>query len=102
MYDIVETIKQGDSIFYYCWWDHQETKLNKELAKLLSYFLGNDSKSNDNKKRVAQFFKTFFIRDKQVTYLGLDKEINQNVSDYVFNYKSRYIYPPFNPPQNLI
>ena len=99
MYDIVETINKGDSVFYYCWWDHKETKLNKQLSKLLSYVLGHDSKNQDNKKRVSQFFKTFFVNQlvnqefklinfNQITF----KKIN-------LNYKSRYISPPFAPPQ---
>ncbi len=34
MYDIVESWTEGDRIYYRCWWDRAETRLNKILREL--------------------------------------------------------------------
>ncbi|HMR42371.1 MAG TPA: hypothetical protein PKC40_00990, partial [Saprospiraceae bacterium] len=34
MFDVVEREIRGDTSFYWCWWDSEETALNKELSAL--------------------------------------------------------------------
>lgn len=36
MYDIVETEIKKEKVIYYCWWDNEETKLNRQLNNLLN------------------------------------------------------------------
>lgn len=101
MYDIVETIDKGDSVFYYCWWDHKETKLNKKLSKLLSYVLGHDSKNQDNKKKVSQFFKTFFVESSIKKDFGIISSKELSFKKIQINYKSRCVSPPYTPPKTI-
>jgi hypothetical protein len=61
MYDIVSTEMMGDTILYWCWWDHAETRLNRELDGLVSKVLGGDPKTNENQKRVFSFYKSLFF-----------------------------------------
>ncbi|PTB91022.1 hypothetical protein C9994_16285, partial [Marivirga lumbricoides] len=35
MYDVVEQQTIGDTTYYWCWWDHEETALNKQLSLLV-------------------------------------------------------------------
>ena len=42
MYDIVEIKTVGDTVYYRCWYDHEETILNRQLEKLADQVLGND------------------------------------------------------------
>jgi hypothetical protein len=61
MYDIVEADTTENTIIYWCWWDHQETKLNKQLTKLLAQFLGNDTQNKETKIRFANFYQTLYF-----------------------------------------
>lgn len=36
MYDVVQTNQVGDSVEYWCWWDHEETKLNLQLRRMVA------------------------------------------------------------------
>lgn len=58
LYDIVETISQGDTTFYWCWWDNEETQLHKKLTELVSKALKGDPKRNKNQQDLLSFFKT--------------------------------------------
>jgi hypothetical protein len=51
MYDIVDVKCSGDSIYYLCWWDHEETKLNKKLKKLLERHM--DTKNRNDKRHIG-------------------------------------------------
>lgn len=69
MYDIVETIESGDSVVYYCWWDNEETLLNKKLAQALSGILPLNSKNTKTQNLLAQFAKTLFCADNHQSSL---------------------------------
>jgi hypothetical protein len=60
MYDIVETKFCKDSVTYLCWWDNEETKLNKRLSRLVLESLGNNTQNKENKKRLLSFYKSIF------------------------------------------
>lgn len=60
MYDVVESEISGDTLFYRCWWDNEETKLNKKLTNLVSDILGNNQQNKENNKRLVQFFKSLY------------------------------------------
>jgi len=62
MYDVVETQSIGDSVYYWCWWDHKETRLNKQLGELVAKVLGSDEKSTEQQHRLISFtLKPFYI-----------------------------------------
>lgn len=60
MYDLVSSETKGDSIFYWCWWDHQETKLNKQLAELVTKALNGDPQRREKKERMHAYFKSLY------------------------------------------
>ena len=101
MYDIVEADTSGNIINYWCWWDHQETKLNKQLNKLLAQFLGNDTKNKETKTRLANFYQSLF-HSKYNPWEAL-KTVNNNklYTQYLFDYTSLH-FAPTTPPPNLI
>ncbi len=61
MYDVVETKINGDTTYYWLWWDNEETKLEKQLNQLVSFAMGKDPKKTENQKRLHNFFKSLFI-----------------------------------------
>ena len=99
MYDIVEADTTNNTITYWCWWDYKETKLNKQLTKLLTQFLGNDTKNKETKTRLAQFYHSLY-QTKHIPWKAdlIAKEVNNDTA-YRFNYTSLY-FPPLTPPPN--
>lgn len=47
MYDIVETWTVGDTIYYRCWWDREETALNSRMRLLALRALGDAPRIGD-------------------------------------------------------
>ncbi len=86
MYDVVRSEKHGDTIYYFCWWDNKETKLNQKLNETLSLELGKNASRNTTKSALVDYFKSlFFIENlveppfqvaatqtNWVKYLGMD------------------------------
>lgn len=98
MYDIVEADTLGNTVIYLCWWDHQETKLNKELNKLLGIFLGNDNQNKETKTRFANFYKSLFNGKSDPWKVMITEKDNPQFTPYIFNYTSLYFPPHIQPP----
>jgi hypothetical protein len=99
MYDIVETSIKGDTIYYWCWWDFEETKLNKQLDNLVSLAFGNNPKKQENQQRLQQFFKSLYfsesIEKHSIACFHLNK-LHYNYSEF---YQTIVYSPPIPPPK---
>lgn len=98
MYDIVERSTEGDTTYYWCWWDYEETALNKQLSDVLNLALGKDTKSNKHKNALYHFCsKLFFEPQKSFVLLTQidyqDAFSNYRMNDYVI-YLSNTSPPP--------
>ncbi|WP_339701957.1 hypothetical protein [uncultured Marixanthomonas sp.] len=101
MYDIVETNITKDSIAYWCWWDYEETKLNKDLNKIFSGVLKTDTETNEKRKRLINFYRTLFVQSKPVWQLytaGTDT-LKEKIIYSTIYYKSISFPPPETPPR---
>ncbi len=63
MYDIVSKEVIGDYIFYRVWWDHEETKLNKNLKKLVAVAFSQDEERNKAQMSLYVYLESFFFND---------------------------------------
>lgn len=61
MYDVVGTSIEGDSIRYICYRDHAESRLKKELQRLLCQPLKDDPATAGNTQRLINFFQSLFF-----------------------------------------
>jgi hypothetical protein len=98
MYDIVETESKGNIIYYWCWPDNKETQLNKQLDKLLTFALGNDSNDNDNKKKLANFLKSLYSIETE-SLISYNFKVEKVQDFYRNNYFNIYYSPPSPPPK---
>ena len=95
MYDIVYQKKTGDTTYYWCWEDSNETEINSNLENLLS----RDSKTKQNKERLANFFKSlFFNQTKDIITTTFSYE--RICFYYQNNLKSIFLIPISPPPIN--
>lgn len=60
MYDVVRQSAGNDTLQFWCWHDHAETKLNRELRQLIAKFQANDTGRHENERRLFCFFLTLF------------------------------------------
>jgi len=99
MYDVVETQINGDTTFYLCWWDHEETELNKKLDELVADALGNSTKNRQNKNKLLELFEMLYVAD------STPEKPSVACSSKQTNYTGQHIYQsislshPFPPPE---
>jgi len=98
LYDIVETEYRGDTIYYLCWWDHKETELNKLLEQTVNHTTGNDPLTKQNKKRLANFYKSLFYEEILVWKI-YNTQIESAATFHKFVYQTFSIPPPYPPPK---
>ncbi len=62
MYDIVYKKETTDSVFYYCWWDHEETALNKKLSALLYVALNQNAAGKSTNDKLHLLLQVLFFQ----------------------------------------
>lgn len=101
MYDIVSSEIKGDSIFYRCWWDYEETHLNKKLKKLVASAFDHDEDNQKAQKNLHTFLWSFFCTDPFDWQATLPQKTEMVYRDtihaHIFN--SILISPPTPPPK---
>lgn len=98
MYDVVETKTKGDSIFYWCWLDQEETELNRKLKNLVAQILATDQQNKENQKRLINFFKSLYY-SCQPGWHALVNQTEPNRDVYPFGWLSIAFPPPVPPPK---
>jgi hypothetical protein len=77
MYDVVESKTIDGKVTYWCWWDNEETSLNKQLNQLLARALNDQTPSNSSSNAQSWLNLIFLVPDKtafvQLDFLKLRK-----------------------------
>lgn len=98
-YDIVTTEVAGDTTYYRCRRDYEETKLNRQLDELVSIALGNNPKNLENQNRLFNFFKSlWFSEPAEEKYFSAQEITNPCFFKPNF-YSSVFRLPPVPPPK---
>ena len=102
MYDIAETEFHGDTTYYWCWWDYEETALNKQLDKLFAYALGNTPSHKQNQEKIIQIYKSLYFNEEEL--LSNSKIEFDLEASLVYNYQRNFqnwVQSPDSPPPQL-
>lgn len=100
MYDIVVKEIKGDTTFFWCWLDHEETILNKELRRLVSLVLGGDTKRHENQNHLEDFFKKLYCHSSEKECIAI---INSTKNCFLFfNQVVKSDSTPPTPPPQLV
>ncbi len=101
MYDIVSKEIKGDSIFFRCWWDHEETNLNKKLKKLVASAFNQDEDNQEKQKGLYFYLWSFFsppVFDWQAAPShNMEVVYEDSIHPNIFN--AIRISPPTPPPK---
>jgi hypothetical protein len=93
MYDVIETVYRNDSVYYWCWWDYEETLLNKKLNKLTCIAFGKDPGQKEKQHQLISFYKSLFFSDS-----GFELKIFSTAGILNFNFSNRILKVCFPPP----
>lgn len=99
MYDIVDQRQEGDSVFYTCYKDDKETRLNLEKKRVVAKALGQDPLQKNQKERIKSFFKTIYQHEIDAWKPNL---IQPCIIHYALNLKHYSLFsesPPSPPPK---
>lgn len=99
MYDIVEKEIVGNEIYYWVWWDKEETKLNQKLVHLVRQNLAQNPNQNNKKQAITHFFKTLYLQNNQALNLLVSTKKQTHCTFYNNNFSFRQPSPPSPPPQ---
>lgn len=99
MYDVVETWTLGDTVYYWCWLDHKETKLNKQLKELADRASGKSKKIREKNERFIPFVKSLYFAGFFRWNGSAPECLREQVSYFSDSYSSITIRPPTPPPQ---
>jgi len=98
MYDIVETEIKGDMIYYWCWEDKKESKLNIKLNRLVALALGQNPERKSTQEQLSNFYKSLFYVEA-VPDRVFEFELNKSTFCYTFSRASFAHSPPVPPPE---
>lgn len=105
MYDVLERKNQGDSVIYWCWWDQEETLLNRHLENLAKKAFAGDPQQQKAQDQLFQFFKSIYcsVPDalKAFTQVALD-EFSQSLNWGEKNEHHSLKQRPPSPPPKLV
>lgn len=103
MYDVLERQELGDSCIYWCWWDQEETLLNRHLDDLAKKAFTKDPQQQKAQDLLFQFFKSVYcnVPDTLESVIRLaPDEFSQRLiwgeNNEHHSWKQR---PPFPPPK---
>lgn len=85
-YDVVRSEENGDSLYYWCYHDHKETRLAKELEKWKTNIFNTKKENQHQKNRFEHFFKSLWISNQ-----------NKFLTDRGITYNKQYFYYCFHP-----
>ena len=99
MYDLVEKSMKGDTVFYWCWVDNKETKLNQKLKEIVAFALGNNQERKNNQEKLINFYKSLFWENCKTKFNEVASQSNELITPYDFSYLIVSISPPVPPPK---
>ncbi len=99
MYDIVETLNSADSVYYWCWWDHEETALNKQLAALVTKSLGDNPEKKEKQQQLLSYLKLHFCVPESSEQLHTTEAKPARHSRYILAYDPVELLPVYPPPK---
>ena len=99
MYDIVETENVGDTTYYWCWWDCEETALNQKLNEMVSFLFGNSPKKTKSQQQLFSFYKSLYFVQLLNKELFIATNINKKYFIESIDYLSVNQSPAIPPPK---
>lgn len=99
MYDVYEIRNMGDTIYYHCWWDREETALNHQMEEMSRMALPGEVPMAKAHLRLTVFISVPFLAGP-LFQCPEKYQFSSGISmEGVDQYQSIYLSPPHPPPR---
>jgi hypothetical protein len=99
LYDVVRQQSESSLITFWCFPDHAETRLQKQLSAMLRMILQRDTQRQEKQAQVHHFYKNLFYTQSEDTHLfSLETHFDYLLSDH-HHADSPLILSPSPPPR---
>lgn len=99
MYDVVRTEADSDTVYYWCWYDHEETMLNRKLDELTDQAAKNNPKSREEQALLVSNQETLYCMFSFNWNFSLCELLNKPSGLFSHLCPQIYSQPPTPPPQ---
>ena len=99
MYDVVKRMTVGNTVYFWCWLDHEETKLNRRMEKLTAQAFRTDQKIKERHERRISFFQSLYCPVYNDWNGPTSPSLAKQSCPFIGFYASITIQPPTPPPQ---
>jgi len=101
MYDVVEKEVRGDSVFFWCWRDCEETDLNRRIEALIGQETEHSSQGRENRRNLDNFSQSLYDLHPFEWKTPPDSPTQTVFSKYFICYSS-IPHPPVVPPPERV
>jgi hypothetical protein len=102
MYDIVEITTVGDMFYYHCWYDHEETMLNRQMEEIAGQVLGNDPSVLIEPVHTHSSLKSLYCLFSCDQDMPSPELLNKQSSLFSYLFSQISVNPPTPPPQSSL
>jgi len=102
MYDIVEIKTVGDTVYYRCWYDHEETVLNRQLEELAGHVLGNDPEFKIAVTLQKPFTESLYCLFSFDYDIPAPELLKKQSGLFLYSFSQIILQPPTPPPQSSL
>lgn len=99
MYDVVRQEEHGDTTYYWCWEDHKESEIYRQMDRLIKVVQKTDPDRKDRQDRLFNFYKNLFCSDVGPNSVALNLNEIKIYPERLIPPKDFHSPPTSPPPQ---
>jgi hypothetical protein len=98
-YDVVERRQTPDSLFLWCWQDHAETALHRQIEQTIAQAAGKNPQERQTQEQLLQFLKSLYCLNRQAPEADIvQMQAPAGFPSLAMRYTSTSHGPPPPPP----
>ncbi|MFZ1786785.1 MAG: hypothetical protein WAT92_00675 [Saprospiraceae bacterium] len=97
MYDVVKSEVHGDTTFYWCWHDIEETEINQQLKALICLSFDDRPEKDGFLQKFQNLYKSFYHSNGKLPFKNIPTQ-NQGIWDYTQHIQTINSLDPDSPP----
>lgn len=99
MYDIIHSEASGDSLYYWCFRDEAETRLNQQIAELHKAIFNTGPQQQEQQERLQQFYKSLYLTGSATENIPPPVTMTSTPLFYLANIQAVFFAPSTPPPR---
>lgn len=97
MYDVVKSEVHGDTTFYWCWHDIEETEINQQLKALTCLSFDDSPEKDGFLQKFQNLYKSFYHSNRELSFKNIPTQ-NQGIWNDTQHIQTINMLDPDSPP----